>query len=195
MVGLIAASGEAGESGKQAMKPHDIEEIVIGSNALKMPLGRVLLIRKDSQYCPVKFTEAWTGKTKFDFWSNYESYYQGDGTGDFSNENVQFTKGQLITRRLVGLGKMFSFPVGRQNYEIKCGPIKLFWDTGWVYFYDVGRPNAADSIINEMAPTKWRDNSQVNVFDPRLKWYRYDEYRKHIYIPTDQLWEDEKDKK
>jgi hypothetical protein len=160
-----------------------------------MSLGRVLLIRKDSQYCAVKFTEAWTGETEFDFWSNYESHYQGDGTGDFSNENVQFTKGQLITRKLVGLGKMFSFPAGRQNKEIKCGPIKLFWHKGWVYFYDVGRPNAADSIINEMAPTKWTDISQVNVFDPRLKWYRNDGYRKDVYIPTDQLWEDEKDKK
>jgi hypothetical protein len=29
----------------------------------------------------------------------------------------------------------------------------------------------------------------VNVFDPRVKWYRYDEKRERIFIHIDRLWE------
>jgi hypothetical protein len=42
----------------------------------------------------------------------------------------------------------------------------------------------------ELAPTPWTEMSQVNVFDLRLKWYKYDENRKRIFIPIDRLWED-----
>jgi hypothetical protein len=159
-----------------------------------MPLGKIVLVRKDSQYCAVKFTEAWTGETAFDHFASYESYYQGDGTGDLSKNNVQFTKDQLAWRRRVGLGRLLTFPAGPQNLEVKCGPMKLFWSSGGSIYFR-GHAKKEDDYGIELAPTKWTDISQVNVFDPRLMWYRYDGKRKDIYIPIDQLLENGEEQK
>ena len=49
--------------------------------------------------------------------------------------------------------------------------------------------------VEGKAPTKWTDISQVIAFDPRLRWYRYDENREDTYIPIDQLWEDGEERK
>ncbi len=70
---------------------------------------------------------------------------------------------------------------------IKCGPIKL----GWNYRAKVATmppDKAAGDHGFELAPTPWTDISQVNVFDPRVKWYRYDEKRERVFIPIDKLW-------
>lgn len=56
-----------------------------------------------------------------------------------------------------------------------------------VYYNKHDQPQGDYGI--ELAPTKWTDISQVDVFDPRLIWYRYDENRKDLNIPVDKLWE------
>lgn len=193
IIGVMTGVRDVGATGQEDSRTSVAEEVGIGGNAIQMPLGRILLVRKESQYCAVKFTEAWKGKTESARLANYESYYQGDGTGGFSSKNVQFTKGTLVSRQSV-LGRLYPVPFGHQNKEIKCGPIKLYWTMGWVYFHHLIKEKEGDYGI-ELAPTKWTDISQVNVFDPRLKWYRYDGKRKDIYIPIDQLWEDGEEKK
>jgi hypothetical protein len=159
-----------------------------------MPLKRIVLVRKGSDYCAVKFTEAWSGKTEDDQYAIYESCYQGDGTGDFSNKNVQFRKEKLVLRRHVGPGR--GFPAGCTNFNVKCGPIRLLWaGKSWVHWVHFGSKQVDGEYGIELAPTKWTDISEVDVFDPRLKWYRYDEKRKDTYIPIDQLWENGEYKK
>ena len=112
-----------------------VEEVHIAPHYVAMPLGGIVLIRRGSEYCAVKFTEAWKGKTESARFANYESYYQGDGTGDFQSKNVQFTKDTLVDRISV-LGRLYPVPFGHRNLDIKCGPIKLFWsDKGTVYFF------------------------------------------------------------
>jgi hypothetical protein len=39
----------------------------------------------------------------------------------------------------------------------------------------------------ELAPTRWSAINEVNVSDPRLRWFRYDEKRKETYIPREDL--------
>ena len=107
-------------------------------------------------------------------------------TGDFSKSNVQFKKDKLSSPKPRGIGR-FAFSFG--NKEIKCGAIQLHWSgKGWVHFYG-GDQKEGDYGI-ELAPTKWTNISQVNVFDPRVKWYRYDAKRQDIKIPIDRLWDD-----
>ena len=176
--------------------PPKDNEVHVGKTVIVMPLGKILLVRKDSEYCAVKFTRFWSENTSevgsifvaagSDEYAVYESYYQGDKTGDFSKKNVEFKKEKLSFPKPRGIGRLaFSFG----NKEIKCGSIKLFWGgKGSVSFYGEGQDQGDYGI--ELAPTKWTDISQVNVFDSRLKWYRYDEKRKRVNIPVDQLWED-----
>lgn len=186
LVAMIQTTGEkvlAADKGDHPVSPAS-NEVVITPVAVKVPLGRILLVRKDSDYCAVKFTEFWTGKTELDWYANYESYYQNDKTGDFSNKNVQLKKDELSFPKPRGIGRLaFSFG----NKDVRCGPIKLFWfGEGWVCAYSSGQKQGDYGI--ELAPTKWTDISQVNVFDSRLTWYRYDEKRKDITIPIDKLW-------
>ncbi len=178
------ATGEALASpkGEQVI---NVDKVIIAPNAIIVPLNRILLIRKKSVYCGVKFTDFWAGKTEEDWFAKYESYYQDDKTGDFTNKNVQFIKGELASPKPRGIGR-FAFSLGKK--EIQCGPIKLYWSgKGSVYFYRLNQDEGDYGI--ELAPTIWTDISQVNVFDPRIKWYRYDEKRQRVNIPIDQLWE------
>ena len=194
LAGINIANGDMGATEGRYIKPHETEEVLIAGNALRMSPGRIVLVRYNLQYCAVKFTETWTGKTEHDKFANYASFYQGDGSGDFLRNNVQLIKERLAERRLIGLGKMFSFPAGPQNLEIKCGPIRLFWSSaGTIYFRGHAKEEMDYGI--ELAPTKWTSIPDVNVFDPRLKWYRFDGRRKETHIPIDQLWEDKEDRK
>jgi hypothetical protein len=117
--------------------------------------------------------------------ANYESYYQGDGSGDFSKNNVQFKKDTLTHPK--PKWSIFGHLIFNGNREIVCGPIKLFWSgRGAVYHFRLQQPQGDHGI--ELAPTPWSNVSEVNVFDPRITWYRYDEKRKRVNIPIDQLW-------
>ncbi len=190
LIGMMAAAKRIGADGQEGVRIYATQLVHIAPHFVSMPIGRIVLIRRGSEYCAVKFAEAWKGKTESARFQNYESYYQGDGTGDFSNENVQFAKDTLVDRQSV-LGRLYPVPFGHRNLYIKCGAVKLLWsDSGTLYFSESpGRGGV------ELAPTKWTDIFHVNVFDPRLKWYRYDEKRKDMFVPVDRLWEDDVHKK
>jgi len=168
-------------------------EVHIAEAGIVMPLEKILLVRRDSDYCVIKFTKFWSENTsevgsifvayRSDEYAMYELYYQGDKTGDFTKKNVQFKKEKLSFPKPRGIGRLaFSFG----NKDIQCGSINLFWAGGGsVYFYSSSQKQGDYGI--ELAPTKWTDISQVNVFDSRIKWYRYDENRPRINIPLDKL--------
>jgi len=159
-------------------------DVTITPVAVKMPLGRILLVRKDGEYCAIKFTEFWTGRTESDWYANYESYFKEDKTGDFSDKNVQVRKEKLSFPKPRGIGRLaLSFG----NKDVRCGPIELFWyGQGWVYFYSSSQKEGDYGI--ELAPTKWTNISEVNVFDPRVTWHRYDPKREKVTIQIDSLW-------
>lgn len=176
--------------------PPGANDVHIGKVAIVVPIGRILLVRKDSAYCAIKFVKLWSdnlseNSTIFvasgsDEYAICDLYYQGDNSGDFSKNNVEYKKEELSFSKPRGIGRLaFSFG----NNEIKCGSIVLLWSgKGAVHFYG-GSQKQGDYGI-ELAPTKWVDISQVNVFDPKLKWLKYDENRKRVNIPIDNLWED-----
>jgi hypothetical protein len=181
------AGGEMVPSNLDA-KPLRADEVGIAPNAIKVPEGYILLVQKNAEYCAIRFTKFWTGETKEDEYATYESYYQGDKTGNFRDQNVKFKQGELSRPRLRGIGRL-SFSSG--NTDIQCGNIELFWSgKGWVYFFNSNQKQGDYGI--ELAPTKWTDISHVNVFDPRLRWYRYDPDRQREKFPIIQLWEDDK---
>jgi hypothetical protein len=165
--------------------------VSIGGAAVSIPVGRIMLVRKGTEYCAIQFDNAWIEKSGWKSgWkrATYESYYQGDGTGDFSKENVHLRKGEvhLSEGHWIGGGHYIHF---WRNEDIRCGPIKLCWAYKTNICFSSDSQEQRDYGI-ELAPTKWADISKVNVFDQRLKWYRYDEKRQREFIPIDQLWKD-----
>jgi hypothetical protein len=166
-----------------------VNDVQIAPNAIGMPVGRILLVRKNNDYCAVKFTQNWTGKTDYDQHAEYESYYQGDQTGNLLNENVKYSKEAVYYTR--PSFSIFGHPIRiGAKMDIRCGPIELWWSAGpylvFVYYNKHDQSQRDHGI--ELAPTKWIDISQANVFDPRLKWLKFDENRKRVNVPLDNLW-------
>ena len=158
--------------------------VVITPVAIEVPLNRFLIVRKDNNYCALKFTEFWKGKTEQDFFAKYQSYYQTDILRGFIEKTTITKLHELSFPKPRGIGR-FAFSIGNMN--IQCGPFDLYWfGDGWVKFYGKNQEEGNHGI--EFAPTKWTDISQVNVFDKRLTWYRYDPKRNNIEIPIDELW-------
>ncbi len=157
------------------------------------PLGRFLLIRKNKAVCAVRFTKAQRGHdakpaTMFNsgeesFSAEYDWYFQGDGSGDFTQPGVLSGHERLARNPLKGIGRL-AFQTGK--IYVKCGTLdNLLWlYPTWVSFYGGGR--RGDYGI-ELSPTKWEGIQEVNVHDPHLKWFRYDENRKPVEIPLDDL--------
>lgn len=177
----------------------NLSELYQRSNAtltrteVSAPLGRFLLLRKDKMVCAVRFTKAQRGHdakpaTTFNsgeenFSAEYDWYSQGDGSGDFTLPGVLSGHESVARRPLKGIGRL-AFQTG-QIY-VECGTFdKLFWRyPTWVSFY--GKSRRGDYGI-ELAPTKWAEIKEMDVHDPCLKWYRYDENRESVDIPLDDL--------
>ena len=187
-------------------------EVFIGHACIEVPLGNILLIRKDSYYCALKFTRYWTeidekekeryapyevqGGIEAEFakrlytkkYAAYDVYYQGDGSADFLGSNVVRSEHIASWLPLKGPFRPFIYQPG--DSYVKCGPFKLSWEyKKKVCVIPSGKGRLGDFGF-ELAPTPWTEISQVNVFDPRVKWYRYDEKRERVFIPIDKLWED-----
>ena len=63
IIGMLTAVREIGASGQEGGRMYAAEQVYIAPNGVMMPLGRIVLIRRASEYCAVKFTEVWKGKT------------------------------------------------------------------------------------------------------------------------------------
>ena len=129
---------------------------MIGGNAFAMPMGRIVLVRKDSQYGAIKFTETWEGETDFDSFTKYESYYQGDGSGDFSKDNVQLNKALLAQRRYIPLIPIFPRP-GHIQPALKTHRLNVDqsnWPglAGVRYILMIVRGNLVITVLNLLLP-------------------------------------------
>jgi hypothetical protein len=165
---------------------------LISPHSVSAPVGRFLLVRNGHDACALRFTDihrggdarprTWWQEGGESEYAEYDWYYQGDGSGDFTKANVKSGHGKLYEKSAVGIGRLrFS----RGINVIQCGPLRLRWSyPSHLYMTS----DKGDDLGVELAASKWRDLSDVNVRDPRLRWYRYDEQRKDTYISADQLW-------
>lgn len=173
---------------EETFVPPQSQEVHLAPNGVVMPLGRILLVRRGTEYCALKFIRFWTGKTERDRYAEYESYCPREASDnpEFRAERVEKKRETASFSRLFGFGRL-AFSLG--NKEVKCGSLRLFWSgKGAVYFFARDQSQGDHGI--ELAPTPWSDISQVNISDPNVRWYRYNETRKRVNIPVDKLWPD-----
>jgi hypothetical protein len=73
---------------------------------------------------------------------------------------------------------------------IKCGSTKLMWngEVGVTFYLEPGGGLYDETA--ELAVTKWKDSiSEVNINDPKIKWYRYKTAPMYgELIPVEKLW-------
>jgi hypothetical protein len=189
------------------------DEVCVYFSGVKMPLNRIILIRRENSFCALKFTRAWlemdeerlklladdirlggaTAESARESaekrYADYDSYFNRNGAPDFSNGIIQKKEGTASLLPLRGAIRPFIYQPG--NGCVECGSFKLLWSykTG-VSFIPVGKSSSARDYGIELAPTPWTDINEVNINDSRIKWYRYDDKRKRVFIPINGLWED-----
>ncbi len=187
---LMTETGVAASNRSEDIRPPQADEVFIAPTGIMIPLERILLVRKESVYCAIKFIKFWEDKVKSDSYASYESYFQNDKSGNFMKENVKYRKEELLFPKAGW--SLFGHPVAfNAKEEIKCGSFRLRWTgKGTVHFFAPFQKQGDYGI--ELAPTKWTNITQVDAFDQRLKWYKFDENRQMIYISVDRLWDDEK---
>jgi len=158
-------------------------EVAIWETGVAVPVGHILLVRRKSEYCAVKFTAAWKGKNRYDNHARYVSFFPSDRKRGFSQDNLKAIEGELHYRPVNWGG--CHFVIGDSG--VRCGSFALVW--GYPTFLLYLEPGEQDHHLGiEIAPTKWTDIKEVNLSDPRIKWYEFEERRDAIYIPIDDLW-------
>jgi hypothetical protein len=153
--------------------------VMIGTVSMSIPEGRFALVRNGNNTCAVRFT-SFSRSGESVFYAEYEWYYQGDGSGDFTKPSVKKGNGSL---------KDYDnrFLMVFASRLVVCGSFRLFW--GYPVHLGFTPSNTREPDLgNEIAPSKWTDISEVNIHDARLQWYRRVERDRRIDIPIDKLW-------
>jgi hypothetical protein len=157
---------------------------IIAPNAIGMPVGRVLLIRKGDVQCAAKLTEV--KENRSGGWDlKYESYLF-EGTP--ANGALPTTKeGKAYTRQPAGLGHLLTFTSTGKDY-LTCGPVMLQLSGSaegwWIYFYKSDRDSDRSVAL---APTNWTDATQINFSHNGLAWYQFDEKRRRTALQLSSL--------
>lgn len=157
-----------------------------------VPLGYLLLIRKENDMCAIRFTEYHRGRDarpptvtntgEETLYAEYDWYYKSSKNAKFIDDDQNSGHAKLERKQLTGIGR-FSFQSG--NTIVRCGPFKL----QWYYPNGVGfhsKPTPSEEGI-EIAPTRWRNIEDIKLTDAKLKWYRYDkeEKRPAMHLPVE----------
>ncbi len=174
---------------RESQAPLGASILKIGVNSL---VGRLLLMRRGSDLCAVRFTKFYRGhdakpKTWFhsgheNFYAEYEWYWPGTN-GDFREPDVETGLETVRQGAIVGLLFLnFGFPLGTDR--MKCGSFY----SGW--FYPTGISFTEGSRYDydlELAPTQWTELRQIDQGDPKLIWYRLNEDQPNTFIPLHEL--------
>jgi hypothetical protein len=180
-----------GEDMKVNKLPLNEKSIVeIYDTAIIIPLGYFAIVKKDTKICAVKFLETGRHPKKSKRYAIYEYYYQEDIKRNFLTKSKKHGTGKATYDSFCIIGRL-CFNNG--NLEIECGEIHIKWYGGNSFSFGDGLKNdeTEEEEIKagvQIAPTKWTDINDVNIFDERLKWYKYDTKRENKKIPVEELW-------
>ncbi len=165
---------------------------LIQTVSVSIPVGRFLLMRRDSDLCAIRFTafhrghdakpQTWFHSGHENFYADYEWYWP-EPNGNFRGPDIK--KGHRTLRRGAIVGLLFlnlGVPLGTDDVE--CGSLTPIW------FYPTGIGFTKGPRFDhdlELAPTQWTELTQINLSDPKLKWYRYNEDQPDTFIPLKEL--------
>ncbi len=154
----------------------------IDSDCIVMPLGRVLLISRGSFMGAVRFLH--TEKRPDGIYTKYE-YFEYEESG-FS----KVRQGELSFKPSSGKGIFFHESPYKLGGPLRLRNFSLFTvggkDHSNIYFWSA--PNKPDLKVR-MAPTPWKDISEVNLTDSRIRWFAYDNKESRKVIQIDKIWE------
>ena len=160
----------------------------IASVCIVMPVGRVLLIGRDNFVGVVKFLHS--EEKREGTYSKYE-YFEYE-KGEFKRVG----EGEVVLKKPAsGKGIFFhGSPDKLAGPPLKLRNFSLFIVAGGKdhsTFYFWSKPNKVDQRVR-MGPTPWKSIEEVNLSDPRIRWFTYTDKESWEVIPIDKLWEEKK---
>jgi hypothetical protein len=197
LVGLIfytssKSEGVTGSSSYQQWESLARDHAYVTSLSVSAPQGRLVLVRNAGAVCAIRFTAFHRGGDE----KSPTTFNSGEETLFATAEEIRLTEFEskfrilqretvnLVRGPIVGFGRL-GFQKGRVG--LRCGNAKL----EWTYPNNIGlgsyAETAAKRVQVELAPTAWSDVSQIDLSDERLHWHRYDDSRKDILIPVEDL--------
>jgi hypothetical protein len=182
---IIVSSLLFSERDATAMTPEDVS---VDPQAVVMPAGRVLLIKRNDFLGAIKFVR--NEIRKDGVYSQYEYYEYEQGEFLKKRDDVIFRKVSKkgFWHNLRGLFFHGIPELGR----IKLKSFVLFADAvdeshSTIYFW---RDEAAKPDIKiQLAPTHLKNISQVNLNNKKIRWFGFDEKRERIITPIDRIWD------
>jgi len=157
----------------------------IASICIVMPVGRVLVISRDNFMGAVKFLqneERPEGTySKYEYFEYEKSGFKKARDGEVSLKKPSSGKGIFFHH---GPNEMVGPPLKLRNFSLFAHAAGT--DHATVYF-----SNARDKpdLKVRMAPTPWKDISEVNLTDPRIRWFAYGNKESRKVIPIDKIWD------
>ena len=161
---------------------------------ISAPLNRLLLIRDGDQICAIRFTKfkrMWDrgNATTFtsaeeNMYAEYDWYYVKNGFTDASSSDVVMGHAEVRRKPTYGIGRL-NFQLGG-NRSVKCGP----FEQAWLYPISISMQQEfpiPSQGRRHFAPTAWHDWRDVNLNEPRLRWFQYGELQSELLIPIKDL--------
>jgi hypothetical protein len=199
LIGMQSAGGQEVASDDGSRPPWAVVEQKIQSHALvgfewvDQARGGILLIELPDRFCAVKFLSWHTGdKTSKGgmFHSDGVSQYAEIELVDLPPHPSRAMLSQAVARHvslswhpLLGIGRL-TFQRGRT--DVTCGHTQLPWLYPTAIFGS--QTKHGDIVGLRLAPTAWTRFSDIDLTDPMVRWYGYDESRDHVMeIPVEDL--------
>lgn len=150
-------------------------EFVIGFETIKIPAGRLLLVRTKNQFCAVKIEKSGTISVK-DQQVNYTDFQLSRVA---KGGSVHTKNGRFALEGTFGLGH---WTWDRGNTLIKCDGHRIAW-----YFPNEFSISGKAELA--VAPTAWTAVAEVRLDDPRLQWFEADPSTKRatLNLPVSSL--------
>jgi hypothetical protein len=136
----------------------------VGPSNICLPLGRVLLIRREGRFFALRVVRAFSNREKDAFTANFEVSAL---TGSKWENHIQ----KVEERPLHGLVHPFAFQTGITRVDFGVFALR-FNGPSCVSMYQYGEEERDQGIA--FAPTAWTSVSDVRVDAPQLQWYRVD---------------------
>lgn len=159
--------------------------VEIVSTCIVMPVGRVLLISRNNFLGAVKFLQ--NEERSDGTYSKYEYF-------EYEKDKFKKVREGEVSLKTTSSGKGIFFHHGPNELAgppLKLRDFSLFAHAGGkdhstIYFANA--QNKPDVKVR-MAPTPWKDISEVNLRDPRIRWFAYSDKESRKVIPIDKIWD------
>ena len=167
---LVSTLGNSWVEADHRMLQPDNDSYLVDSTGMNVPINKIVLIKEHDKMGAFKFIKY----SKAD--AEYEWYFP---LGDSMKQGKRKLKDRYWT--LIG---RISFQLG--DTTLNCGSLNLEWtESNTVCFFYDNESIVTKSI--QLAPTNKENISEIDVNDPKLKWYGYDENREVFRIRLEDL--------